>query len=114
MAWKDVPGPAGLLRPCEQSSMPDVGLFNLCWLMLDQPDFSRNRRPEDSEAMNLAIYKLQHLKIPKGRLGELAALNSLLNFYLIVQSSPDFPFKQQLVSSCCKKLNYHEPIRSKG
>lgn len=82
---------------------PHIGLFNLMWLMLDDPDFSQNRRQKDREALNFVIFTLQHEVVIGAKISNLAAMNSLPDFLKVVRKAR-FSSKKSVIAACIAKM----------
>lgn len=78
--WKDTLGPSGVLLSKDNASFPSVGLFNLLWLSLDNPEYGKNRKEEDRNTMLYVIQNLQHEKAGEHFILELASRYPLDKF----------------------------------
>lgn len=101
--WPDARGLAGILGMSNLQQFPSVGLFNLIWLMLDSPDFSQPRRAKDKAVLDLVIFELQHELVNGVSLSDVAALNTLHGFYLLVKTEI-FPSQIAVSAACRVKL----------
>lgn len=106
--WTDHIGPAGFLQVKDMVQFPNVGLHNLCWLMLDT-DFKRKRSPGDKAIMDKVIFELQHAACGKAPLGTVAALTELPHFHTLVTHA-SFSDVEWVRFMCNRKLGIHEPI----
>lgn len=101
--WSDSRGLTGLLMDGDNQHFPNVGLFNLIWLLLEGPDFSKPRRPQDRVLMNNVIFHIQHEKVAGGTLADLAALKTLSEFACIARSQ-QFPSQAAVLAGCGRRL----------
>lgn len=100
--WLDHKGPAAFLVPVDMQQFPNVGLHNLCWLMLDG-NYLRNQTDEDRRIIDDVCYVIQHIQCKGRSLSDLAALSTLPDFYVMAKTYLQ-PFAFQLVVACEKKL----------
>jgi hypothetical protein len=92
---------------------PHIGLFNLMWLMLDDPDFSQNRRQKDREALNFVIFTLQHEVVNGEKISNLAAMNSFPDFLKIVRKAR-FNSKKAVIAASIAKMRGLEESRNES
>jgi hypothetical protein len=111
--WPDAQGPAGMLTGDSLQIYPHIGLFNLMWLMLDDPDFSQNRRQKDREALNFVIFTLQHEVVIGAKISNLAAMNSLPDFLKIVRKAR-FSSKKAVIAASIAKMRGLEESRNES
>lgn len=111
--WPDAQGPAGMLIGDSPQIYPHIGLFNLMWLMLDDPDFSQSRRQRDREALNFVIFTLQHEVVNGTKISNLAAMNSLPDFLKVVRKAM-FGSKQSVIEACIAKMRGLEESRNES
>lgn len=108
--WPDARGPAGVLTGSDLQIYPHVGLFNLMWLMLDDPDFLQNRRQKDKDALNFVIFTLQHEVVNGANISNLAAMNSLPDFLKVVRKA-SFNSRKLVIAACVAKMKGLEELK---
>ena len=103
--WADAAGPAGVLGTgtAEMQNFPNVGLFNLMWLMLDNPDYRNQRTSKEKQTLDFVIFQMQHEKAGKYTLSDVAALRTLPDFLQQVLQYRPLSCKA-LEAACLRKM----------
>lgn len=104
--WADAAGPAGVLGngSVDTQAFPHVGLFNLMWLMLDNPSYEGLRTSAEKRLVDHVIFQVQHERMESVSLADVAALRTLPEFSaLVMQHRP--PSHVELTEACLRKMS---------
>ena len=104
--WKDTTGPSGVLGTgADQTNFPDVGLFNLFWLMLDNPNYDAPATAAEAAVIKYVIYELQLERVgPNTTLAQIAAMTTLEQFRAGIERHKP-PSWQRILAACDRKLS---------